>query len=39
MPGESGEPLMTPPEYARRTAAARRRLTELLDPKTDQETP
>ena len=38
MPSDSGEPLMTPPEYARRTAAARRRLAELLDPKTDQET-
>ena len=23
---------MTPPEYARRTAAARRRLAKLLDP-------
>jgi hypothetical protein len=38
MPSASGEPLMTPPEHARRTAAARRRLAELLDPKTDQET-
>ncbi|MGH8774400.1 MAG: hypothetical protein ACRDWI_04245 [Jiangellaceae bacterium] len=28
---------MTPPEYAERTAAARRRLAELLDPQTDQE--
>ena len=38
MPTDIGEPPMTPPEYARRTAAARRRLAELLDPKTDQET-
>ena len=36
MPSDSGEPLMPPPEHARHTAAARRRLAELLDPKTDQ---
>lgn len=37
MPSDSGEPLITPPEYAKRSAAARRRLTELLGPNTDQE--
>ena len=37
MPSDSGQPPIIPPEYAKRTTAARRRLAELLDPKTDQE--